>query len=556
MTQSDRIKTNTNQDIRHLQDNRDRVDQALTRLLVPGLKRFIQDKMKNAYPTTWEDEAWQCLDERLRPKNPPINWNDPLALLWLIKKQWRDVFQNHLDVNIQNVAGELISVRHPTQHNDLNNFKDLETLMALHHIDRLLSAVSAHKEAKEAQQQVQDILRQCQESVVTSLNWQRKFQPLIEKKTEGFVGREFVYKAIEDFLTSQPNGYFIIEAEPGMGKSAILAKYVQDHKCIAHFNERSRRYNRADEFFESACTQLITRYDLPYSALPKETKRHRDFFADLLLEVSAKLKSSERLVIAIDALDEVEKADRKTGENILYLPTSPPKGVYFLLTQRPGTPPLRVNTPQRQFDLMQYQSESLQDIQTYIRGAIERASKLRAWISSQGLSVEDFITTLAEKSENNFMYLRYVLPELESGMYQDLSIKVKDLPQGLQAYYYQHWEHMGMTADPLPMFKIKVVYILSETPVPIPFEEILEILEFDGEEKKDLPIIVQRVLDEWREFLNPPEELYGQTHYSIYHASFRDFLHDQKIIKAAGITLQEIIDMMASSMRQGMIGNG
>ena len=54
------------------------------------------------------------------------------------------------------------------------------------------------------------------------------FQSLIEEKTAGFVGREFVFQAIEEFLTSQPSGYFIIEGEPGIGKSAILAKYVRD----------------------------------------------------------------------------------------------------------------------------------------------------------------------------------------------------------------------------------------------------------------------------------------------------------------------------------------
>jgi hypothetical protein len=324
---------------------------------------------------------------------------------------------------------------------------------------------------------------------------------------------------------------------------------------VAHFNVRSQGITSVERFLKNVCTQVISRYNLSYSSLPPDATRDGQFFAQLLGEVSAKLKTGERLIIAIDALDEVERTDH-TGANLLYLPTRLDKGVYFVMTQRAGTLPLTVSTPPHRFDLMQYQAESLQDIQTYIRGEIKKSSQLQAWISSRGWAVEEFVKTLAEKSENNFMYLRYVLPEIEGGMYKDLSIKAKELPKGLQAYYYQHWEHMGMTAEPLPTFKIKIVYILSATPVPIPFEEIVEILEFDGEEKKDLPINVQGVLDKWQKFFNPPEELYGQTHYSIYHASFRDFLHDQKLIKAAGITLQEIIEMMASSMRQGMIGNG
>jgi hypothetical protein len=178
------------------------------------------------------------------------------------------------------------------------------------------------------------------------------FQALIEEKTEGFVGREFVFEAIENFLTSQPNGYFIIEGEPGIGKSAILAKYVQKTGCVAHFNVRSQGITSVERFLKNVCTQLISRYNLSYSSLPPDATRDGQFFAQLLGEVSAKLKTGDRLVIAIDALDEVDRTDH-TGANLLYLPTRLDKGVYFVMTQRPGTLPLTVNTPPHRFDLMQ-----------------------------------------------------------------------------------------------------------------------------------------------------------------------------------------------------------
>lgn len=66
---------------------------------------------------------------------------------------------------------------------------------------------------------------------------------------------------------------------------------------------------------------------------------------------------------------------------------------------------------------MQYQAESLQDIQTYIRGATSRSPQLQAWIDEQGLTVEEFVTQLANKSESNFMYLRYVLGDIERSVW-------------------------------------------------------------------------------------------------------------------------------------------
>jgi hypothetical protein len=114
------------------------------------------------------------------------------------------------------------------------------------------------------------------------------FQAVISEKTEGFVGREFVFQAIEEFLVSQPNGYFIIEAEPGVGKSAIAAEYVRRNECVAHFNVRSQGINRADQFLDSVCTQIISRYNLSYPSLPSDATRDGKFLAQLLGEVGAK----------------------------------------------------------------------------------------------------------------------------------------------------------------------------------------------------------------------------------------------------------------------------
>jgi len=390
----------------------------------------------------------------------------------------------------------------------------------------------------------QDLIILSAAPVGESLGVPHPFQALIEEKTQGFVGRGFVFEAIEEFLTSQPNGYFIIQGEPGIGKSAILAKYVQKAGCVAHFNVRSQGITSVERFLKNVCTQLISRYNLPYSSLPPDATRDGQFFAQLLGEVSAKLKTGERLVIAIDALDEVERTDH-TGANLLYLPARLDKGVYFVMTQRPGTLPLTVNTPPHRFDLMQHQEQSLQDIQTYIRGEIKKSSQLQAWIDEKGLTVEEFITQLANKSENNFMYLKYVLPDIEGGKYGDLSIE--NLPQGLEAYYEDHWRRMGMTDKERKRTKSKIVYVIAELRQPMPRREITEFAEEDA-------FTVQEVLDEWEQFLRK-EQVNDETYYSIYHSSFRDFLYRKDIVQAAGVTLQGINALIADNLTQGVFGD-
>ncbi|MEQ8382126.1 MAG: ATP-binding protein [Coleofasciculus sp. A1-SPW-01] len=376
------------------------------------------------------------------------------------------------------------------------------------------------------------------------------FRWIVEDKTKGFVGREFVFDAIEEFFQQQRKGYFIIGAEPGMGKSSILAEFVRRNDCIVYFNQRNEGITSAEQFLRSVCIQLIQDYGLSHSQdIQPENTCNSNFFKNLLNEVRGKLKLNERLVIAVDALDEVDLSSQSRGANVLYLPEDLPDDVYLIVTKRllpPDQLPLRVNN-KRLFDVMQHPARNQEDVEAYIRQRINGVGasvsvSIRQWIQNRGANEEEFVSTLVEKSEGNFMYLRYVLDDIEKGAYPKLEIR--GLPSGLQDYYYKHWERMGMNDKPL--FKIKIVYILSESPIPIPFEEIVAILDADGEEEIGLAVRVQAILDEWMQFLRE-EEKYGQIFYSLYHSSFRDFLRNEKTVKRAGITLQGIIEMMANS---------
>ncbi|GAB1541612.1 hypothetical protein NUACC21_42830 [Scytonema sp. NUACC21] len=361
-----------------------------------------------------------------------------------------------------------------------------------------------------------------------------QFQSLITDKTEDFVGREYVFHAIQTFVEENPKGYFTIIGDPGMGKSAILAKYVQDTDCIAHFNVQLQGPNRADQFLESVCKQLVERYQLPYDPLPSNATRDGEFLSQLLDEVAQK-RNGKPAVIAIDALDEVDSASYRDA-NILYLPPHLPDGVYFIMTRRRGVEvPFTTYAPQELLSLLDYQVDSQRDVRVYIQNRVNRSEKLRHQIHERQETIVVFTNKIVERSENNFMYLRYVLLDLEKGLYKDLSLE--SFPQGLQGYYEFHWRRMGMTANPLPDAKIKIVYILGEVKQPVARQQICD---FSGEDTR----IVQTVLNEWEQFLH---ELLKdeQKRYSVYHASFRDFLHRKDILEKTGLTIPGIHRLIA-----------
>jgi len=368
-----------------------------------------------------------------------------------------------------------------------------------------------------------------------------EFESLIAEKIKTFCGRRFVFDTFQQFLIENPHGYFTIIGDAGMGKSSIVAKYASEYKSPCYFNILVERRNRPELFLKSIRQQLIDRYQLPNSAdadLPT-----------LLARVAGQLTAGERLVIAVDALDEVEQ---EPGENLLHLPTTLPDNVYFLLTRRPyhlGKKRLSVSpgVPVKELDLRddQYVNFNQDDIKEYILFVLNADSDykdgLRKWIQERGIIDAKFVEQLADKSENNFMYLRYVLPAIAKGDYNDLSLK--QLPDGLQEYYQNHWVRMGLEAKPGQLMEI-VLYILLEIGTPIDCEMIAGIAKEDECE-------VEAVLDEWVEYLKK-QNVDGEICYGIYHASFLDFLKAKREMDSKRKLFREVNQRIAEYLEKRM----
>jgi hypothetical protein len=368
-----------------------------------------------------------------------------------------------------------------------------------------------------------------------------EFESLIAEKIRTFCGRQFVFKDFQQFITANPHGYFTIIGDAGMGKSSIVAKYVSKHKSPCYFNILVEGRNRPELFLKSIRQQLIDRYQLQNSAdadLPT-----------LLAKVAGKLTAGQPLVIAVDALDEVEQ---EGGENLLHLPTTLPDRVYFLLTRRPhnlGKKRLSVSpgVPVKELDLRddQYVNFNQDDIKEYILFVLNADSDykdgLRKWIQERHIPDATFVEQLANKSENNFMYLRYVLPAIAKGDYNDLSLK--QLPDGLQEYYQNHWVRMGLEDKPGQLMEI-VLYILLEIGTPIDCEMIAGIAK---EDECD----VEAVLDKWVEYLKK-QKVDGEICYGIYHASFLDFLKAKREMDSKRKLFREVNQRITEYLEKRM----
>ncbi|MEG3918445.1 ATP-binding protein [Microcoleus sp. T3_A4] len=392
--------------------------------------------------------------------------------------------------------------------------------------------------------QVQNLLERFVDTSAPRLPLPYECETIIQDRTQDFTGRRFLFEAIIEFLQKKPKGYFVLEAEPGVGKSSIMAKLVllMKRRCVVHFNSQSQGTVKAKQFLENACTQLIQAFKLDYPKLPENATTDGNFLSRLLGEVSPKL-GGKKLVFVVDALDEVDLSDHGRGSNVLYLPDALPHNVYFIVSKRPESLPL----PNHQvFDLMQYSAESLADVKLYIDKRTSNSASIQSWINRQNLQREQFVAAVAEKSQNNFMYLRYVLNDIDSGKYSDVTLQ--DLPRELEGYYEKHWARMEMAVRDreLRRRKLKVIYLLTKTRKPVSCDILADFAEEDA-------LDLQEVLDDWEQFLRrsndtPPD-------YSIYHASFQRFLHRKDVVQKAGVSLRDIETAISDNLWEDLYGD-
>ena len=273
-----------------------------------------------------------------------------------------------------------------------------------------------------------------------------EFQQLIREKSENFVGRQFVFGAINEFLHKYAHGYFTLIGAPGSGKTAILAKYVTENPHIIYYSAQVEGKNRADQFLLDICTQLIemgngewgTRGPLwglgamgnRDSVLPDNVTEGSWFLSLLLQKISDSLQPNQPLIIAIDALDAIDPSSQSASSNLFYLPRYLPQKVYFLLSRRPfviDKSGLLIETPSQIFDLEQYPQQNREDVRAYIQHyltAPELRANLESWLTANHISKQDFSDRLTGESENNFMYLSQILQAIAA---QPVSLRASTL---------------------------------------------------------------------------------------------------------------------------------
>lgn len=138
--------------------NLERVNKGLE-LLRAGLHPFVLRELKAVHNAYWLDAVKSTLPDGHHLRDViPEKW-DTQALLVVMWRNWKDIFEKTLGQAERNIVSELMDARKRSAHqNKTNTFSTDDAYRVLDNVDRLLTAISA-PEALEAGNQKGELLR-------------------------------------------------------------------------------------------------------------------------------------------------------------------------------------------------------------------------------------------------------------------------------------------------------------------------------------------------------------------------------------------------------------
>ena len=364
---------------------------------------------------------------------------------------------------------------------------------------------------------------------------------LLKEKRRDFVGREWLFESIDHFLSHQASGYVILTGSPGIGKTAVAAELIHRRSYPHHFNIASEGLNRYDVFLHNLYCQLALRYHLIVD--PPDSKDLLDSrYLRALLELAVKsLAVGDKLIVVVDALDEVDSTDLRPGTNPLYLPALLPDALFFVLTTQDTAPPLRVECESAILQIAHDSPDNIRDVELFLRSSLIIPG-VRRYLAIHNLAEDAFIADFVDRSEGNFMYLRYVIGAIAVGIEHDRS--PSSLPRGLRNYYEDHWRRMRSSSEE-EWFELQlpVLLVLTVVAEPVTATEILELTNIIGRARL-LPI-----MEKWGPFLHETKPA-GTTEprYRLYHNSFREFISEKQQVYDERISLPNTHGQVAKQL--------
>lgn len=347
----------------------------------------------------------------------------------------------------------------------------------------------------------------------------RELTPVLDDVLDtGFTGRDWVIDQIDELLGTRSSGYVWIEAQAGMGKSALAAHLVRSRDWIGHFARLSQG-GAVRVALQNLAGQLVTRYRLwdlaPGRMLPEDAFTPQGFERVLARAAQQARRAGQRVVMVVDGADEAATED---GSQPWGLPAELPAGVFVVGTYRTGHPPPPGPRPAPVIQILPQDPGNRRDLTDHL-ATLVHGGALREILRHAGRPAGEFAEELTARCGGVWVYLRYVIREIETGDRDPHDLA--SLPASLASYYtatLHRWSRQPHWQDGL----LPLLGTLAAAGEPLPTNTLA-----------DLSGVDERLVVEWchhqlRPFLTTTRATRPDSRpawaFSIYHATFRELL--------------------------------
>ena len=356
--------------------------------------------------------------------------------------------------------------------------------------------------------------------------WKKKtnneFKQRIEELSDSFKGRVEERKEIIDFLVNYPKGYLFIYGEPGIGKSALLAKTILDlgvihdknnFNIINYFIRRGTCYASPEFMLDYFYSVLENLYSLKIPRGENIDDKKKNFIERL--KAVSELKQNEKLVLIIDGLDEGVNEDFNIVD---FLPTQVFDNVLIVYGSRRIAAVEGLN---RSIDISFRKEKEILGLKS------EDIRALLYDVTDKYTLEDQFVESIQVKSKGNPLYVKLLCISLENGEFE--LNKSNKLPSLIGNFYEDILFRFSKKTNGNNILKALYIFAVAKDYLtPKHIELILNIGEADA----------ANVISDLREVLfeNPATE---EDDFQLFHESFREYLFSKKSlsVKEAGVTI-------------------
>lgn len=389
------------------------------------------------------------------------------------------------------------------------------------------------------------------------------FNAFITDKTIHFTGREWVFKAINDWLLNGKSRIFLLAGDPGTGKSSISARLVQMSSGIINnkdFSELKPDYLNYYHFCQTGLDSTLSPLTFVQCLSEALANRYPDFLIALeragsqqinlnITQVAGTVQSGgtltgakihieiksgdarpmfdlavrrpiqelfrkipdERILILIDSLDEALTFNAENNiVQLLKLINDFPPQVHFICTCRSKNENVIDIVGEPALDMITNISSGFDEVKLYALTRLQSVAEPKC---------NDIADLIARKSRGNFLYAYHIINDLLLKGNDVIDPDKLDLPDDLKDVYRKFIEREMASS----ITKWNKIYR--------PLLGIIAVARGNGLTRRQLIGITKLAEDDADEVLKVcAQYLAGgdsiDSPYHIYHQSFRDFLLD------------------------------